>query len=172
LPSEAITDNISREFEKQYGKKLNRIEIQKFLKELLTGLSGLSNAQMVELIKRGGLKPKEYGKIIKSLYDDGTATSAEPVAEPQAAAADDDDDEFEDAMDFRPETVGDYNLRNVKEEARTALSVKAKQVLLRNKMPINQENMLEAIRQLIDDINKSGIKRIPTTSMSGLSYNK
>lgn len=200
LPSEAITASISQEFEQQYGKKLNKVEIQKFLKELLTGLSGLSNAQMLDLIKRGGVRPKEYAKIINSLYDNAEPSTGEPTAEPEAPisnaaatataptqttlnpqpmkTADKKDDygysdepepaeqpETTTNMDtFMPDNVGNYNLRPVKREARIAMAHKAVEILRRGNLPLDEENMLEAMRQLIDDINKSGKKRIPTTN--------
>ena len=196
LPTDSITASISQDFEAQYNKKLNKIEVQRFLKELLVGLSGLSNTQMMDLIKRGGVKPKEYSKIITSLYDSeesGETPEQQMSSEPQADVQEPQNSEpyysdnhlekgndyYDDnhldgrepdmpnAQQFMPDRVGDFNLRSLRHEARTALTQKAIEVLKRNSMPVDQVHMIEAIRQLVDDINKSGKKRVP--SITGFS---
>lgn len=189
LPTETIANQIKTEFNRQYGKNLNVIELQKFLKEILTGLSGLSNQQMIELIKRKGSTSKTYSKVINSLFNNETPTmpgeqpaaepvtepTAEPTGEPVAAGHPEPMSEPEpepqvanpngfDASNFMPDGVGNYDLRNVKPEARKAMVQKALEVLKRNSIEPTEKDVTEVMRQLIDDINNSGVKRVPMTS--------
>jgi hypothetical protein len=120
---------------------------------------------MVQLINRGDMDVTAYKRMLKDIKNlEGDAETGEVEAGSEQANQPGLQYNPGNPENFLPEKVGDYDLSNMNRAARIALVQKAAQIISRNTdLEQSTENILEVMKQLIDDINKlnNDKKRIP-----------
>ena len=156
-----LSAKITTSYEKKHGKKLNRIKLANFLSVVLGSLAKVPTEKMVSIISRADMDVTAYKRMLKDVM------SAEDDAMADAAKQSADDTQTKTGMQynpgnpekFLPEKVGNYDLSGINQAARIALVQKAAQIISRNTdLEQSTENVLEVMKQLIDDINKLGNK--------------
>ena len=156
-----LSSKIVVSYMKKHNKKLNRIKLADFLSVVLGSLAKVPAPKMVSMISRADMDVTAYKRMLKDVM------SAEEDAMDDAAKQSADDAKTETGMQynpgnpekFLPEKVGNYDLSGINQAARIALVQKSAQIISRNNdLEQNTENVLEVMKQLIDDINKLGNK--------------
>jgi hypothetical protein len=133
-------EKIRMGYKEKYGQPLNRIKLANFLQNFFNTLGNMRKADVMTVLRRFDGNVTDFKKFINSFKadDSGAETPSESGL-----------------------VIGGYDLTNVSKPAREALFNKAKEILQRNNMGLNKDNIEGAITQLIDDINASGKKKIP-----------
>jgi hypothetical protein len=141
-----VTRRISTVYQQTYGKQLNRIKLANFIKSIFTVLSKMTNAQVKAFLSRfGDFEDKvDYSKFINSF--------TEPVQSTNQQSG---------GVDQKGTVIGGYDLSKISPAAVKMLMNRSIEILRRNNMPENKENVENVMVQLIDDINASGKKQIP-----------
>jgi hypothetical protein len=157
-----LSSKVAASYKQKYGKPINRVKLADFLSVVIGSLAKVPTAKMVGIIGRADLDATAYKRMLKDVMtaDNNAADDAtkEPAKQQGGMKYNPANPEK-----FMPEKVGSYDLSQINQAARIALSQKAAQIISRNNdMEQSSENMLEVIKQLIDDINKNGQKKIPT----------
>jgi hypothetical protein len=115
---------------------------------------------MVQLINRADMDVTAYRRMLRDIKSGAEGQGQEPQGQQQAQAP-----QFNPGTPerFLPDTVGNYDLSKINQSARIALAQKAAQIISRNTdMKLDSTNMMEVMKQLLDDISKNGQKQIPT----------
>ena len=154
-----LSSKIANEYKQTYGQPINRIKLAEFLQTILGALATVPQQKMVQIINRADMDVTSYRRMLRAIKSpedggqqgDKQTKSNLPQFNPGSPEK------------FTPETVGNYDLTKINQAARIALAQKAAQIISRNTdMNLDSENMIEVMKQLIDDINKNGQKQIPT----------
>jgi hypothetical protein len=154
-----ITVKVASEYKQRYNKSINRVKLENFLSVVFKALATVPAAKMVGIINRADLDKNAYTRMLKGM-ESNDVVDDNPTNEPAPQQGG-----YDPARPdkFMPEKVGNYDLSRIKPQARMALAQKAAQIISRNNdIEQNSANMLEVMKQLIDDINKNGQKKIPT----------
>jgi hypothetical protein len=113
---------------------------------------------MVQIISRADMDVTAYRRMLKAIKAPEDGAQGGEQAKPELPQFNPSNPEK-----FLPNTVGNYDLSKINQAARIALAQKSAQIISKQTdMTLNSENMVEVMKQLIDDINKSGQKQIPT----------
>ena len=157
-----LSAKVAASYKQKYNKPINRVKLANFLSVVIGSLAKVPTAKMVGIIGRADLDATAYKRMLKDVLsaDDAANDDAanQPVKQQGGMKYNPGNPEK-----FIPEKVGNYDLSQINQAARIALSQKAAQIISRNNdMEQSSENMLEVMKQLIDDINKNGQKKIPT----------
>ena len=150
-----MSGKIANAYKEQYGQQINRVKLAKFLQTVLGSFAKIDQQKMQQLINRGGGDVTDYRRMlrdIKNMEGDAETGAADAGAEQPGLNPE----------KFLPNKVGNYDLSKINQEARIELSKKAADLIKKNGKEQSSENMLEVIKQLVDEINKSGQKTIPT----------
>lgn len=154
-----LSTKIAAQYKEAYGQQINRVKLADFLQVVLSSLANIPQQRLVQMINRSGLDVTAYKRMLRDIkrLDDKQADPNNvkdanlPKFNPSTPEA------------FIPDTVGNYDLTKINQQARVALSQKAAQIISRNNdLEQSSENMVTVLKQLIDDINKNGQKTIPT----------
>jgi hypothetical protein len=157
-----LSAKIANEYKQTYGQTINRIKLAEFLQTILGALAKVPEAKMVQIISRADMDVTAYRRMLKAIKapEDGAQGGEQggEQAKPELPQFNPGNPEK-----FLPNTVGNYDLSKINQAARIALAQKSAQIISKQTdMTLNSENMVEVMKQLIDDINKSGQKQIPT----------
>ena len=157
-----LSSKVAASYKQKYNKPINRVKLADFLSVVIGSLAKVPTAKMVGIIGRADLDANAYKRMLKDvLSTDDTANdnaAKEPAKQQGGMKYNPGNPEK-----FMPEKVGSYDLSQINQAARIALAQKAAQIISRNNdMEQSSENMLEVMKQLIDDINKNGQKKVPT----------
>jgi hypothetical protein len=157
-----LSAKVAASYKQKYNKPINRVKLADFLSVVIGSLAKVPTSKMISIIGRADLDATAYKRMLKDVMtaDNNAADDAakEPAKQQGGMKYNPANPEK-----FMPEKVGSYDLSQINQAARIALSQKAAQIISRNNdMEQSSENMLEVIKQLIDDINKNGQKKIPT----------
>ena len=160
-----LSSKVAASYKQKYNKPINRVKLANFLSVVLGSLAKVPTNKMVSMIGRADLDTTAYKRMLKDVLtaDDAAADDAakKPADKNQQGGMKYNPGNPE---KFLPEKVGNYDLSQINQSARIALSQKAAEIISRNNdMEQSTENVLEVMKQLIDDINKNGQKKIPTT---------
>lgn len=143
-----ISGKIANKYKEKYGETINRVKLNDYLQTIIGSLSKATKKEISSLIN---MDIRAYNKMIASLKTKESNPINTDTISPNF-----------DPNTFLPDTVGNYDLSQVNKAARTALAQKAVEIISRQTdTTINQDNVIEVMRQLIDDINKNGQKQIP-----------
>jgi hypothetical protein len=151
-----LSAKIVNKYKEIYGQTINRIKLAEFLQTILGSLAALPQQKMVQIINRADMDVTSYRRMLRAIKtpegnDNQQSQGGTLQFNPSAPEK------------FTPDTVGNYDLTKINQSARTALTQKAIEVISRQTdTKIDSNNLIEVIRQLIDDINKNGQKKIPT----------
>lgn len=154
-----LSTKIAAQYKEAYGQQINRVKLADFLQVVLGSLANIPQQRLVQMINRSGLDVTAYKRMLRDIkrLDDKQVDPNNvkdvnlPKFNPSTPEA------------FMPDTVGNYDLTKINQQARVALSQKAAQIISRNNdLEQSSENMITVLKQLIDDINKNGQKTIPT----------
>ena len=153
-----LSARVASEYKSQYGQQLNRVKLAEFLQTILGSLASMPQQKMVQMINRGGFDVTAYRRMLRDIKS-GEQTQQDTVKSnakvPQFSAGS--------PEKFTPDVVGNYDLTKINQGARIAIAQKAAQIISRNTdMKLDSENMMTVMKQLLDDINQNGQKRIPT----------
>ena len=155
-----LSAKVAASYKQKYNKPINRVKLANFLSVVLGSLAKVPTSKMVSMIGRADLDVTAYKRMLKDVMTADDAAANEPVNQKQQGGMKYNPGNPE---KFLPEKIGNYNLGQINQAARIALAQKAAQIISRNNdMEQSSENMLEVMKQLIDDINKNGQKKIPT----------
>jgi hypothetical protein len=153
-----LSTKIASEYKQAYGQQINRVKLANFLQTVLGALANVPQQKMVQLINRADMDVTAYRRMLRDIKAGGGEQGQ--VGQQQAQAP-----QFNPGTPekFLPDTVGNYDLSKINQSARIALAQKAAQIISRNTdMKLDSTNMMEVMKQLLDDISKNGQKQIPT----------
>ncbi len=150
-----LSAKIANEYKQTYGQQINRIKLADFLQTILGALANVPQQKMVQIINRADMDVTAYRRMLRAIKTPEDGADQPKQNEPQFNPSS--------PEKFMPETIGNYDLTKINQAARTALAQKAAEVISRQTdTKLSSENMIEVMKQLIDDINKNGQKQIPT----------
>jgi hypothetical protein len=153
-----LSARVANEYKSQYGQQLNRVKLAEFLQTILGSLAAMPQQKMVQIINRAGFDVTAYRRMLRDIksgeqvqQDTVKANTKIPQFSPGSPER------------FTPDVIGNYDLTKINQSARIAIAQKAAQIISRNTdMKLDSENMMTVMKQLLDDINQNGQKRIPT----------
>ncbi len=153
-----LSAKIANEYKQTYGQTINRIKLAEFLQTILGALASVPQQKMVQIINRADLDVTSYRRMLRAIKAPEDGAQGGEQAKPELPQFNPGNPEK-----FLPNTVGNYDLSKINQAARTALAQKAAEIISRQTdMRLDSQNMIEIMKQLIDDINKNGQKQIPT----------
>jgi hypothetical protein len=154
-----LSTKIANEYKKTYGQQINRVKLADFLQTVLGALANVPQQKMVQIINKADMDVTAYRRMLRAIKtaEDGQEAGKEKT-KPNLPQFNPGSPEK-----FYPDTIGNYDLSKINQAARTALAQKAAEIISKQTdIKLDSENMIEVMKQLIDDINKNGQKQIPT----------
>ena len=153
-----LSAKIANEYKQTYGQTINRIKLAEFLQTILGALASVPQQKMVQIINRADLDVTSYRRMLRAMKAPEDGAQGGEQAKPELPQFNPGNPEK-----FLPNTVGNYDLSKINQAARIALAQKSAEIISKQTdMRLDSQNMIEIMKQLIDDINKNGQKQIPT----------
>jgi hypothetical protein len=153
-----LSAKIANEYKQTYGQTINRIKLAEFLQTILGALASVPQQKMVQIINRADLDVTSYKRMLRAMKAPEDGAQGGEQAKPELPQFNPGNPEK-----FLPNTVGNYDLSKINQAARIALAQKSAEIISKQTdMRLDSQNMIEIMKQLIDDINKNGQKQIPT----------
>jgi protein-tyrosine phosphatase len=132
--------------------------LAEFLQTILGALASVPQQKMVQIINRADLDVTSYRRMLRAMKAPEDGAQGGEQAKPELPQFNPGNPEK-----FLPNTVGNYDLSKINQAARIALAQKSAEIISKQTdMRLDSQNMIEIMKQLIDDINKNGQKQIPT----------
>ena len=154
-----LSTRIATAYEQEYGQKINKARLGKFLETVLGALATVPQQRMVQIINRGDVDIMAYRRMLSDLKNaEGEDAEQQPA---QAAAI-----TFNPSTPekFLPARVDVYDLAGQKNSFRIGLAQKAAEIISRNNdIKLDEKNMLAVMKQLIDNLNSKHAANIPKT---------